>query len=105
MVVVQWNNKSIYRQLTRFKHSIYELQPHIYCISETWLIQDNERTFTNYRVCYAHRLNKTGGGLEILMRKDIIFLLIEVKSFIGGNLEIQAITMLSQPRKIDIINV
>ena len=105
LIIVQWNSNSIYRKLTRFKQFLYELQPHICCISETWLKHDKEPTFTNYQVCYAHRLNKTGGGLAILIRKDINFLPIEVKTFTGGNLEIQAITLLSQPRKIDILNV
>ena len=103
--MIQWNSRSLYPKLTRSKNYLYETKPHICCISETWLKKEKEPLFINYSAYYSHRSNKEGGGLAILTRKDIKHIPIDLKPYSGGKLEVQAITVNCELKKIDIMNI
>ena len=103
--IIQWNCRSLYQKLTRFKDFLYREEPHVCCLSETRLKKEAEPIFINYNAYYEHRLEKDGGGLAILVRKDVNFRVKLLDKYVAGNLEIQAITMEGTPNPIDIINL
>ena len=103
--IFSWNCRSLYNKLSQFKFHIYKNKPHIICLTETWLTDAREPQLINYSPYYKHRQTTTGGGLAIFVRNDIMCIPKALEEYEDGKLEIQAITIISKDKSIDIMNI
>ena len=103
--ILAWNCRSILSKLSDFKIGLYTIKPHIVCLSETWLRENRESSFINYRAIYKHRHGQAGGGIAILVRSDLATCDKPLMYFPGGKLEIQAIRVICDCLHIDLINL
>ena len=97
--LLSWNCHSLYGKLNHFRTNLYKYTPHIVCLSETWLRNDREPVFINYQKYLCNRNQSSGGGIGILVRRDLISNIKILTPFADGNLEIQAVTINSFDKK------
>ena len=72
---LHFNARSHLPKLDNLKLECNELNPHIVCISETWLdnaISDNELTIVDYKLVRLDR-NRHGGGVAIYIHVDFTY--------------------------------
>ena len=105
LTVLQWNAHSLYNKLEDFKVKLYKYAPHLACICETWLKSNREPNFSNYDKYLCNRTTHNGGGIAILVRKDLINSPMNLNHYHNGMLEIQAITIKSFNKSLQIINL
>ena len=71
------NIRSLKSNLSHFDYYLTNLKFNfaLICVSETWLTEDNCNLYQleDYRLVEQHRVNKTGGGVGIFVRKEICF--------------------------------
>lgn len=100
------NCNSINSKIAELKNMISQCMPDFLCLTETWL--DNDKyapRFHNYHSEWQHRTER-GGGLGIIIHKDIQYRKLDINSFPNGNLEVQAITIYSNDRnEINLLNL
>ena len=72
-----WNARSLLGKLSEFKKYILSLNPHIVGVSETWLNTKYDPKFQNYNVIRKDREGQRGGGLLILIRRDIKYTILK----------------------------
>ena len=73
--LLHFNVRSLLPKLDNLNLECIELNPHIVCISETWLdstITDNELTIVNYNLVRLDR-NRHGGGIAIHVHVDFTY--------------------------------
>ena len=73
--LLHFNVRSLLPKLDNLNLECIELNPHIVCISETWLdstITDNELTIVNYNLVRLDR-NRHGGGIAIYVHIDFTY--------------------------------
>ena len=103
--IVNWNCHSLYTKLSYFKLRLYTEKPHIVCLCETWLKKNRLPSFINYKHFSICRPVRAGGGISILVRNDLCVSDLKLIGFAQGNLEVQAVTVHGQGRKLDIMNL
>ena len=112
--IIQWNARSLSNNDSDLRVLLSTQSPHIVAIQETWLKQiDNQKNntpyFRSYEVYRKDRKDRTrrGGGILMLIRKDITYKVKELTPFNNNNskLEIQIITIQSNSQDIDIVNI
>ena len=81
------------------------MKPHIVCLCETWLKENRLSKFINYACNFYIRPQHNGGGLALLIRNDVCVAEKALNLFPNGNLEVQALTVLGDKNKIDILNL
>lgn len=106
-LVVYFNNcNSIYKKIPEIKTLLTTKQPDVVCLCETWLRQKYEPKFKDYICWYKHRLDGRGGGLAMLVRKEIQHFEHELNIYGEGVMEVQALRMITHDlRNIYILNV
>jgi len=102
--IIFWNCRSIYNKLFELKKYIYTTKPSIICLQETWVKDEFQPNFINYKVFYKNR-NGRGGGIATLVRNDLIGEEKNLITYGGGGLEIQAISLYITNDKLDILNI
>ena len=73
--LLHFNARSLLPKLDNLKLECIEFNPHIVCISETWLdstITDNELTIDNYNPVRLDR-SRHGGGIAIYVHVDFTY--------------------------------
>lgn len=96
------NCNSINNKLSEIKKLLLEHEPHIFCLCETWLNNKYIPKFFNYISEWKHR-GAAGGGLGILLHKEIHYKNLVITEYDGGVMEVQAIEVYirnSDPIKI-----
>ena len=103
--VIILNCKSIRSKLGEIKLLAYTVKPDIMCLSETWLgdSQFNPK-FINYNCIFRNR-NQHGGGIGIIIKRNIKYQEINLKPFKNGKLEIQAIKVYTNAKEMIITNL
>ena len=91
-------------KLSVLKLKIYTTRPHIVCLTETWIKDGYEPTFVNYTSYFINRQDRAGGGIAILVRRDVPHTR-KILTNYNGTLEIQAMTIVCDKKKIDIVNL
>ena len=86
------NCNSLYNKISELKKHIQETDPDILCLCETWLHQKYVPRFFNYSSEWCHR-DAAGGGLGIIIKKNIQYQNLPLIPFINGVLEIHAIKL------------
>ena len=86
-----WNARSLLGKLSEFKKYILSLNPHIVGVSETWLNTKYDPKFQNYNVIRKDREGQKGGGLLILIRRDIKYTILTLSHHQQGHLEVLAV--------------
>ena len=70
--LLTWNCHSLYNKLNEFRDKLYKYKPHVVCLTETWLKNNRIPVFQNYNKYLYIRPENVGGGLCILIRRDLI---------------------------------
>ena len=105
LVIYSLNCNSLNNKLGELKNVIYERQPDIVCLCETWLSDRFVPKFHNYIAEWKHR-GTAGGGLGILMHKSVQSRPLDIPGYTGGVLEAQAIRVyLRNSESLNILNV
>lgn len=88
LMVVQWNAQGLNSKISEVKNFIYEKQPHIVAICETWLNKEIDYVFKNYhRPFRKDRPNRQRGGIAFLVRRDLQTVEFELHNYQNGKLE------------------
>ena len=85
--IMLWNACSILANLGEFQKSLDENNPHLVCITETWLNPNKNLKFKAFNVIRIDRPNQVRGGVAILIRKEIEHNKISFTQFTGGKLK------------------
>ena len=91
--IMLWNARSILANLGEFQRSLDENNPHLVCMTETWLNPNKNLKFKAFNVIRMDRPTQTGGGAAILIRKEIEYNNISFNPFNGGKLEYAGIKL------------
>ena len=103
--ILVWNCHSLYNKLGNFKVNIYCYKPHVICLTETWLKDNRKPSFINYSSYLINRNGGSGGGIAILIRNDLMFRKKDLVPYVNGKLDIQAVTIYSNKKYFDIMNL
>ena len=98
-----FNCRSISARLSELKLHIYKERPHIVCLTETWLFNENCPNFINYRSFWKNRTTGRGGGIGTLIRSDIVTMPSDLTDF-QDNLEVQKIKIKLKNSNLEILN-
>ena len=69
LILLLWNCRSIVSNLTEFKNYVFKNQPHLICLTETWLNPSDKFILKGYNVFRKDRLGR-GGGVAILVKNN-----------------------------------
>ena len=70
ILVLLWNCRSLYPNMIEFKKFVSQSNPHIICLTETWLKLIDTLKLQSYNVYRKDRFGK-GGGVAILVSKTL----------------------------------
>lgn len=70
--IVNWNARSVLPKKAELETLVQVHQPHVVCITETWLRSDKNFFFFGYRVYRKDRIHGRGGGVAILVVNEIV---------------------------------
>ena len=105
LIIYSLNCNSLNNKLGELKNVIYERQPDVVCLCETWLSDRFVPRFHNYIAEWKHR-GAAGGGLGILIHKNVQFRPLDIPIYIGGVLEAQAVRIyLKNSEPLHILNI
>ena len=71
LTVLLWNCRSLYANMIEFKKFISQANPHIICLTETWLKLTDTLKLQPYNIYRKDRFGK-GGGVAILVSKTLV---------------------------------
>lgn len=90
--IMLWNARSILSNLGEFQKRLDEDKPHIVCLTETWLKPDKNISFKKFNIFRLDRINQ-GGGIAILVRKEIEVKPLPANTYNGGKLEYMGVEL------------
>lgn len=104
--IVILNCNSIYGKITEVKDMLNTYEPELLCLTETWIENDKYLPkFHNYQTEWKHRVGR-GGGLGIIIHRDIQYKSFELNLYNNGLLEVQAIQLyLKDGSSMNILNL
>lgn len=73
LTLLLWNARSIIPKRSELEVLLWTHDPHLVCITETWLTQGKVFEIPNFITVRQDRLDGLGGGVLILIRKEIAF--------------------------------
>lgn len=76
---VNWNARSLANKKTDLEQLIYLYQPHIICITETWFNEKVNFSIYDYNIYRKDRPNGRGGGVAIMVKREILTSALEIK--------------------------
>lgn len=88
--ILSLNCNSLYNKLPNIKQMVVEEAPDILCLCETWLDDKYLPKFKDYSTEWKNR-DKRGGGLGLIINKNIQYKTIELPKHKDGVMEVQAI--------------
>ena len=105
--IVQWNARSLNNKLPEFEITILTTLPDVVAIQETWMKPGlKDPKYTSYDILRKDRQDgRKSGGIMLLIRKNLIYSEKKLNIFKDGQLEVQAITIRSGSKDIDILNI
>ena len=104
-MIYSLNCNSLNNKISELKNVIYERQPDVVCLCETWLSDRFVPKFNNYIAEWKHR-GAAGGGLGILMHRSVQFRTLDIPSYTGGVLEAQVVRIyLRNSDPLHILNI
>lgn len=75
MKILHLNSRSIINKIDECRLMVNLLSPHILCVSESWLkpdISDIEIEINGYNSYRKDRIGRTGGGILVYIKKELI---------------------------------
>ena len=102
--VMQFNCNGLAKKLSEVKVFIYCRKPDIVCLSETWL-KKSEPRFLGYKAWWQHRIGAEKGGMAILVREDIDYVVKNIEGFAEGKLELMSMDISTQVGRVQVVNV
>ena len=103
--VVLWNCRSIVNNREEFQNYLDEVKPQIVGLTETWLKPGRNLNFSGYEVFKCDRINENGGGVAILIQREISYNLVKINRFDNGNMECVGIKILTKEGPLNFIFV
>lgn len=79
-IIVQWNCRSLHQRTGDLASIIEQCRPDIICLSETWMDETFRISFPGFSFALCNR-NRHGGGVAIMIRRDIHFQVIDLNIF------------------------
>ena len=105
LIIYSLNCNSINNKLGELKKLLLDRQPDIVCLCETWLSERFVPKFDNYIAEWKHR-GSAGGGLGLLIHKNVQHRKLVVSDFAGGVLEAQAVQIhMRSSEPLNILNI
>lgn len=102
--LVQFNCNGLFSRLSELKLYLFTVKPDVVCLCETW-VRGNPPKFPGYQAVWQNCPVGMGGGLCTLVRSDISFREVKLSIYDGGNLKIQAVSVMSVLGLFEVINV
>ncbi|XP_068200731.1 uncharacterized protein [Palaemon carinicauda] len=87
--IINWNARSLISNLSEFKNMLYDRNPHIVGLCETWLTPRVSPVFQGYT--FIRRDKGRGGGVGFFIRKDLKFSILDLGDFPEGSLEVMGV--------------
>ena len=108
--ILQWNCRSIKENIDRrceLIGLIYSQQPHIACISETWLTEDIKLPKINgyATTIRKDRTNRGGGGMLMLIRDDVAITYTQIDIPQNCTIEAQVIEIKLSHEKVKLLHM
>ena len=85
--ILQWNARSILRNLGEFQKTVDEVKPKVICLTETWLKPNIGFSLRDYDVFRKDRENFDEGGVAILVRRELIYIEISLNIYNYGSID------------------
>ena len=104
ILLIQLNCNSIRNKLVEIKVYIYNTKPDIVCLCETF-IKKHEPKFIGYDGYWCRREGNRGGGLAVLVRRDISSRKIDLVPYNSPKMEYQCIQVYLKQQWITVINI
>ena len=102
--ILQWNIRSLTKNKPELQKTIDETNPHILCLTETLLKPQNQNlNFKGFDFIRKDRNARNGGGVAILIRKELNYKVIPLPDYRNGNMECLAVTVHFKNSPIDIL--
>lgn len=76
--IVNWNARSLLNKKSQLETLIYKFQPQVLCITETWLKPEHSFSVFNYNIFRGDRLHGRGGGVAVLVHRDVLTLSLDL---------------------------
>ena len=103
--VLLLNCHSLNSKLGEIKIMLYSKKPELFCVSETW-ITNREPKFINYVTEWKHRDDgRRGGGVGLIIRRDVQYEIVNLKMFNLGVLEVQAIKLKMKDTDLCVLHI
>ena len=97
MNILMLNCNSITNKIGEIKDILNKHEPDIFALCETWL-HNYEPKFSNYTTEWKHR-GGHGGGIGLLINKNVQYRVLPLQLYVNGVLECQAITVYNRKGK------
>lgn len=101
--ILQWNCQSIEKKLPELEQHSNEFD--IMAFSETWLFGEEKLLLRNFDTIKWSRDTTRGGGVSILVRKNIVYEVLEVTNKCGKKLEVCGIKIRINNKDLFIVSI
>ena len=102
--LIELNCNSLRTKVSELKLYLSTSKPDVVCLCETWL-QTWVPSFSGYSTVWQHRIGGVGGGLGMVIRRDVAYQTKALLPFPAGHLEIQCITLCGPAGLLDVCNL
>ena len=102
--LVELNCNSLRTKVSELKLYLCTSKPDVVCLCETWL-HSWVPSFSGYSTVWQHRVGGVGGGLGMVIRRDVAHRPKVLLPFPAGQLEVQCITLCGPFGLLDVCNL
>ena len=85
--IVNWNCRSIFSNQGEFQNFLDNSKPHLVGLTETWLKPNKSIKFKGYDVIRRDRVNGLGGGVAVLISRELTYEVVNLHIFRDGNMD------------------
>ena len=85
--IINWNCRSIFSNLGEFQEFLDSSKPHLVGLTETWLKPNKSINFKGYDTIRCDRVNGLGGGVAVLISRELTYEVVNLRVFRDGNMD------------------
>ena len=101
--VLQWNARSIMRNLGEFQRIVDEMKPRVICLTETWLKANSNFSLRGYEIFRGDRIDAVAGGVAILVRRELKYSEISLNVYNNGSMDCVALKLTLKTRVLSLL--
>ena len=102
ILLLLWNARGINANIVEFQNYLYRSSPHIVCITETMLRNNNKVKFKGFQVFRKDRAEGRGGGIIILIKNGFSAVENNIDIMENGHLEVLSVRVKLDSGWVDI---